>query len=95
VFLSAGFKALLRYEGFDGDSGRDFWCNICVPDIHPVGWCAAGGKPLVPPKCKSNRGSPLENTARIFVAMRIIMIMPFLCKAPFLNYAQGHQISAQ
>uniref|UniRef100_A0A8C7F675 Mbt domain containing 1 n=1 Tax=Oncorhynchus kisutch TaxID=8019 RepID=A0A8C7F675_ONCKI len=44
------FKALLRYEGFDGDSGRDFWCNICVPDIHPVGWCAAGGKPLVPPK---------------------------------------------
>uniref|UniRef100_A0A8C8FPW0 FCS-type domain-containing protein n=1 Tax=Oncorhynchus tshawytscha TaxID=74940 RepID=A0A8C8FPW0_ONCTS len=43
-------KALLRYEGFDGDSGRDFWCNICVPDIHPVGWCAAGGKPLVPPK---------------------------------------------
>uniref|UniRef100_A0A673W3A8 Mbt domain containing 1 n=1 Tax=Salmo trutta TaxID=8032 RepID=A0A673W3A8_SALTR len=50
VIKLAGFKALLRYEGFDGDSGRDFWCNICVPDIHPVGWCAAGGKPLVPPK---------------------------------------------
>uniref|UniRef100_A0A673ZPI4 Mbt domain containing 1 n=1 Tax=Salmo trutta TaxID=8032 RepID=A0A673ZPI4_SALTR len=53
VIKLAGFKALLRYEGFDGDSGRDFWCNICVPDIHPVGWCAAGGKPLVPPKCKT------------------------------------------
>uniref|UniRef100_A0A3P8YGE4 FCS-type domain-containing protein n=1 Tax=Esox lucius TaxID=8010 RepID=A0A3P8YGE4_ESOLU len=50
VIKLAGFKALLRYEGFDGDSGRDFWCNLCVPGIHPVGWCAAGGKPLVPPK---------------------------------------------
>ncbi|KAK6311513.1 hypothetical protein J4Q44_G00171770 [Coregonus suidteri] len=55
VIKLAGFKALLRYEGFDGDSGRDFWCNICVPDIHPVGWCAAGGKPLVPPKSIQNK----------------------------------------
>uniref|UniRef100_A0A8C2WB98 FCS-type domain-containing protein n=1 Tax=Cyclopterus lumpus TaxID=8103 RepID=A0A8C2WB98_CYCLU len=46
----AGFKALMRYEGFDSDSTRDFWLNLCVPDIHPVGWCAAGGKPLVPPQ---------------------------------------------
>ncbi|XP_076864370.1 MBT domain-containing protein 1-like isoform X5 [Brachyhypopomus gauderio] len=50
IIKLAGFKALLRYEGFDGDSGQDFWCNLCVPDIHPVGWCASGGKPLVPPK---------------------------------------------
>uniref|UniRef100_A0A8C9QRW4 Mbt domain containing 1 n=1 Tax=Scleropages formosus TaxID=113540 RepID=A0A8C9QRW4_SCLFO len=42
--------ALLRYEGFDDDSSRDFWCNLCVPEIHPVGWCASSGKPLVPPK---------------------------------------------
>lgn len=49
---ATGFKALLRYEGFDGDSTRDFWLNLCVPDIHPVGWCAAGGKPLVPPQSK-------------------------------------------
>lgn len=48
--VCAGFKALLRYEGFDSDSTRDFWLNLCVPDIHPVGWCAAGGKPLVPPQ---------------------------------------------
>ncbi|XP_074513200.1 MBT domain-containing protein 1-like [Sebastes fasciatus] len=40
----------MRYEGFDSDSTRDFWLNLCVPDIHPVGWCAAGGKPLVPPQ---------------------------------------------
>ncbi|XP_034062704.1 MBT domain-containing protein 1-like [Gymnodraco acuticeps] len=50
IIKLAGFKALMRYEGFDGDSTRDFWLNLCVPDIHPVGWCAAGGKPLVPPQ---------------------------------------------
>uniref|UniRef100_A0A3Q3LDN7 MBT domain-containing protein 1-like n=1 Tax=Mastacembelus armatus TaxID=205130 RepID=A0A3Q3LDN7_9TELE len=50
IIKLAGFKALLRYEGFDSDSTRDFWLNLCVPDIHPVGWCAAGGKALVPPQ---------------------------------------------
>ncbi|AWP19502.1 putative MBT domain-containing protein 1-like [Scophthalmus maximus] len=50
VIKLAGFKALLRYEGFDSDATRDFWLNLCAPDIHPVGWCAAGGKPLVPPQ---------------------------------------------
>uniref|UniRef100_A0A8C6NYR2 Mbt domain containing 1 n=1 Tax=Nothobranchius furzeri TaxID=105023 RepID=A0A8C6NYR2_NOTFU len=49
IIKLAGFRALLRYEGFDSDATRDFWLNLCVPDIHPVGWCAAGGKPLVPP----------------------------------------------
>ncbi|XP_077184114.1 MBT domain-containing protein 1 isoform X8 [Paroedura picta] len=46
----AGYNALLRYEGFENDSSLDFWCNICGPDIHPVGWCATSGKPLVPPR---------------------------------------------
>ncbi|XP_078230286.1 MBT domain-containing protein 1 isoform X11 [Callithrix jacchus] len=46
----AGYNALLRYEGFESDSALDFWCNICGSDIHPVGWCAASGKPLVPPR---------------------------------------------
>ncbi|XP_017920322.1 PREDICTED: MBT domain-containing protein 1 isoform X3 [Capra hircus] len=46
----AGYNALLRYEGFENDSGLDFWCSICGSDIHPVGWCAASGKPLVPPR---------------------------------------------
>lgn len=46
----AGYNALLRYEGFENDAGLDFWCNICGSDIHPVGWCAASGKPLVPPR---------------------------------------------
>ncbi|XP_028572216.1 MBT domain-containing protein 1 isoform X7 [Podarcis muralis] len=46
----AGYSALLRYEGFESDSSLDFWCNICGLDIHPVGWCATSGKPLVPPR---------------------------------------------
>lgn len=47
----SGYNALLRYEGFEGDSSLDFWCNICGPDIHPVGWCATSAKLLVPPRC--------------------------------------------
>lgn len=50
VLFHAGFKALLRYEGFDIDSSKDFWCNLCIPEVHAVGWCASSGKPLVPPK---------------------------------------------
>uniref|UniRef100_A0AAY4C675 FCS-type domain-containing protein n=1 Tax=Denticeps clupeoides TaxID=299321 RepID=A0AAY4C675_9TELE len=50
IIKLAGFKALLRYEGFESDAGQDFWCNLCNADIHPVGWCASGCKPLVPPE---------------------------------------------
>ncbi|XP_063817319.1 MBT domain-containing protein 1 isoform X3 [Pseudophryne corroboree] len=46
----AGYNALLRYEGFENDSSLDVWCNICSTDVHPVGWCASSGKPLVPPQ---------------------------------------------
>lgn len=50
VMKIAGYKALMRYEGFGNDFSKDFWVNICNKDIHPVGWCATSGKPLVPPK---------------------------------------------
>ncbi|XP_030088770.1 MBT domain-containing protein 1 isoform X10 [Serinus canaria] len=50
IIKLAGYNALLRYEGFENDSSLDFWCNICGSDIHPVGWCATSGKPLVPPR---------------------------------------------
>ena len=46
----AGYKALLRYEGFGEDPCCDFWCNLCTDDVHAVGWCATVGKPLVPPR---------------------------------------------
>ncbi|KAK3599513.1 hypothetical protein CHS0354_006642 [Potamilus streckersoni] len=50
VIKIAGYKALMRYEGFGDDYSQDFWVNLCIQDIHPVGWCATSGKPLVPPK---------------------------------------------
>ncbi|KAK3100006.1 hypothetical protein FSP39_013414 [Pinctada imbricata] len=50
VIKLAGYKALMRYEGYGGDSSTDFWVNLCTQDVHPVGWCATEGKPLVPPK---------------------------------------------
>lgn len=50
VAIFLGYKALMRYEGFGNDFSKDFWVNICNKDIHPVGWCATSGKPLVPPK---------------------------------------------
>lgn len=45
-----GYKALLRYEGFDDDSSHDFWVNLCSSEVHSVGWCAQRGKPLIPPR---------------------------------------------
>jgi hypothetical protein len=44
-----GFKAKLRYEGYEGDSSHDFWVNLCTTEIHPVGWCASQGRPIIPP----------------------------------------------
>lgn len=41
---------LLRYEGFGSDDSKDFWVNLCCSEVHPVGWCATRGKPLIPPK---------------------------------------------
>lgn len=54
IFSCAGYKALLRYEGFGQDSSKDFWVNLCAATVHPVGWCAGRGKPLIPPKSKSH-----------------------------------------
>lgn len=42
----------MRFEGFGNESTYDFWINLCTQDVHPVGWCATVGKPLVPPKSK-------------------------------------------
>ncbi|XP_076351874.1 scm-related gene containing four mbt domains isoform X2 [Tachypleus tridentatus] len=50
VVKMAGYMALLRYEGFGLDDSKDFWVNLCLESIHPVGWCASQGKPLIPPK---------------------------------------------
>lgn len=50
--ICLGYKAKLRYEGYESDERSDFWVNLCSTKVHPVGWCATRGKPLIPPKCK-------------------------------------------
>ena len=50
VMKIIGYKALLRYEGFGTNGSKDFWLSLCSTQVHPVGWCATRGKPLIPPK---------------------------------------------
>ncbi|KAM7371122.1 hypothetical protein PAMP_010614 [Pampus punctatissimus] len=50
VIQLAGYKALLRYEGFEHDSSRDFWCSLVSGELNPIGWCAMTSKLLVPPQ---------------------------------------------
>nr|CAD7401652.1 unnamed protein product [Timema cristinae] len=49
VLRIQGYYALLRYEGFGQLNIKDFWVNLCASSVHPVGWCAMRGKPLIPP----------------------------------------------
>ncbi|XP_054551990.1 lethal(3)malignant brain tumor-like protein 2 isoform X6 [Talpa occidentalis] len=50
VIQAAGYRVLLRYEGFENDASHDFWCNLGTVDVHPIGWCAVNSKILVPPR---------------------------------------------
>ncbi|RVE49152.1 hypothetical protein evm_006159 [Chilo suppressalis] len=50
VLKVKGYMGLLRYEGFGSDDTKDFWVNLCCSEVHPVGWCATRGKPLIPPR---------------------------------------------
>ncbi|XP_009215642.1 lethal(3)malignant brain tumor-like protein 2 isoform X2 [Papio anubis] len=50
VIQTAGYRVLLRYEGFENDASHDFWCNLGTVDVHPIGWCAINSKILVPPR---------------------------------------------
>lgn len=55
VLQISGYKALIRYEGFDQQNTNDFWVNLCSAEVHPVGWCATRGKPLIPPRTIENK----------------------------------------
>ncbi|XP_034715633.1 lethal(3)malignant brain tumor-like protein 2 isoform X2 [Etheostoma cragini] len=50
VIQIAGYKALLRYEGFEYDCSHDFWCSLVSGELNPIGWCAMTSKLLVPPQ---------------------------------------------
>ncbi|CAG5910309.1 unnamed protein product [Menidia menidia] len=50
VVQVAGYKALLRYEGFENDGSHDFWCSLVSGELNPIGWCTMTSKLLVPPQ---------------------------------------------
>ncbi|XP_045612605.2 MBT domain-containing protein 1 isoform X3 [Procambarus clarkii] len=50
VVAISGYKAKLRFEGFVEDSSKDIWVDLCSEEVHPVGWCATQGRPLIPPR---------------------------------------------
>ncbi|XP_027885839.1 lethal(3)malignant brain tumor-like protein 2 isoform X2 [Xiphophorus couchianus] len=54
VLQVAGYKALLRYEGYEHDSSHDFWCSIVSGELNPIGWCSMTSKLLVPPQDAKN-----------------------------------------
>ena len=43
------YRVQLRYEGYENDTGGDFWFDLRSGNIHPVGWCAKRNKLLIPP----------------------------------------------
>ncbi|KAK7070663.1 MBT domain-containing protein 1 [Halocaridina rubra] len=55
VIAISGYKAKLRFEGFVDDCSKDFWVDLCSETVHPVGWCATQGRPLIPPRSIQNK----------------------------------------
>ncbi|XP_018572663.1 polycomb protein Sfmbt isoform X2 [Anoplophora glabripennis] len=64
VMKIVGYKAQLRYEGFGSNSSKDFWVSLCSNQVHPVGWCATRGKPLIPPKTIEDKYSDWKDFLR-------------------------------
>lgn len=49
VITTCGQLLLLRYCGYGEDRRADFWCDVVIADLHPVGWCTQNNKTLMPP----------------------------------------------
>ncbi|XP_077025585.1 scm-like with four MBT domains protein 2 isoform X2 [Tamandua tetradactyla] len=49
VITTCGQLLLLRYCGYGEDRRADFWCDVVIADLHPVGWCTQNNKVLMPP----------------------------------------------
>jgi len=52
VITTCGQLLLLRYCGYGEDRRADFWCDVVIADLHPVGWCTQNNKALMPPDGK-------------------------------------------
>uniref|UniRef100_A0A8C9JF05 Scm-like with four MBT domains protein 2 n=1 Tax=Panthera tigris altaica TaxID=74533 RepID=A0A8C9JF05_PANTA len=57
VITTCGQLLLLRYCGYGEDRRADFWCDVVIADLHPVGWCTQNNKALMPPDGKKPRVS--------------------------------------
>ncbi|KAJ7329278.1 hypothetical protein JRQ81_015452, partial [Phrynocephalus forsythii] len=49
IITTCGQLLLLRYCGYEDDRRADFWCDVMMADLHPVGWCTQNNKELMPP----------------------------------------------
>lgn len=72
---------LLRYEGFGSDDSKDFWVNLCCSEVHPVGWCATRGKPLIPPRTIEDKYTDWKKYVLHRICMKkILLLCPIICK---------------
>uniref|UniRef100_G1RM89 Scm like with four mbt domains 2 n=1 Tax=Nomascus leucogenys TaxID=61853 RepID=G1RM89_NOMLE len=46
IITTCGQLLLLRYCGYGEDRRADFWCDVVIADLHPVGWCTQNNKVL-------------------------------------------------
>ena len=83
VLRISGYYAHLRYEGFGQDGSKDFWMNLCSDKVHPVGWCATKGKPLIPPKCKYFRLN-YYLVERVF--LNVLKILPSAIQSKYSDW---------
>uniref|UniRef100_A0A2K5RNI2 Scm like with four mbt domains 2 n=1 Tax=Cebus imitator TaxID=2715852 RepID=A0A2K5RNI2_CEBIM len=54
IITTCGQLLLLRYCGYGEDRRADFWCDVVIADLHPVGWCTQNNKVLMPPDAESD-----------------------------------------
>ena len=57
VLRVEGYRGLVRYEGVSPEESAGRWMDLCSDQVHPVGWCATQGRPLIPPAAVGSRHS--------------------------------------
>ncbi|XP_037094287.1 polycomb protein Sfmbt-like [Pollicipes pollicipes] len=55
VLRVEGYRGLVRYEGLTAEESAGRWLDLCSDDVHPVGWYATQGRPLIPPPVVASR----------------------------------------
>ncbi|XP_068449663.1 scm-like with four MBT domains protein 1 isoform X1 [Clinocottus analis] len=50
IITTCGQLLLLRYEGYQDDRRADFWCDLMMADLHPLGWSSQHGKTMRAPE---------------------------------------------